>query len=870
MDARREVEEFIRGAGLHVLEAAGENIFITDVEGRIVFLNSAARETTGYELRDLAGKNIDIFYQDQCLPNRFAQEIKEKGQAKTYEAIIVDRQGRRHIFSIKKAPLVDPRGVLIGFLAVSRDVTRERLHEEELRAIKEFNEAVLNSAMDMITVTDVEGMVMYFNPAAEKITGFAKEEILGKPISMFYRDREFAFNQLAEIGASRKPAEYEAVIVDKTGLEHLFSIRKAPLFDDEGELIGFTATSRDVTELRRQEQEIKRLQDFNEAILNSAHDLIVVTDPDGLITYFNPMAENTLGYGLDELKGKPIGGIYKDPTLSEQKLTYIRSSGRPNSYQAEISSKDGRELTLEVNKAPLFTPQGELFGFASISRDITRRLLAEERVCELENLLSENSPVQVESELIQTRVSDLSLGEAQSCGPDDTVSETALRLIQLDLPGLPVVGAGGEILGLVTLKDLAEKGLFHDADMQAPVRMLMRPNPPTIHPEDFYFDALTAMVKSKAPMLAVAEGGHFRGILTMNDLMRSRGAAIITVLEGIEEQETIAGLAGFRGEVDRILSSLVTEGALASQVTGIITEFNDRITRRVIALSLAALGPPPVNFAWLGLGSEGRKEQTLTTDQDNALVFEDVPPGDEQAPAYFRTLAENIVTGLAACGFKPCRGRIMADNPKWFGGLSQWRDRIQSWVNEPAPRQTRDAMTFLDFRGVFGAMDLVEKLRADANAIFTKSPNFLTPMAEDSLSKAPPLGLFKRFVVEKSGPNKGMINLKVQGTLVLIDCLRLLAVKEGLFETNSLERLAGLKSRGIFSQAAADSIKEAYQTLMGLRLLNNIKSIQESREPSNHINPETLNRWRRQRLRDAFMIAEDLQKKVRKQFWWLK
>ena len=869
MNASREVEEYIRGAGLRLLEAAGENIFVTDQEGRIMYLNPAAMETTGYELGEVLGKSIDLFYQDEQLSNHFTQEIREKGRTRTYEAIIVDKQGRRLMFSIKKAPLFNDRGLFIGFLAVSRDVTRERLHEEELRALKEFNEAVLNSAMDMVTVTDVDGMVMYFNPAAEKITGYAKEEILGKSIAMFYRDHDSAIQKLNDIGESRKPAEYESIIVDKKGDEHIFSIKKAPLFDDEGGLIGFTATSRDITEARRQELEIKSLKDFNEAILSSVHDLIVVTDYQGLITYFNPMAESSLGYGLKELKGRPISGIYKDPGLSDQKLDYIKATGQANAYQAVIITRDGRELILEVNKAPLHDPQGELFGFASISRDVTRRITAEDRVCELENILSE-SPVRVENELIQTRVSELIHGEAPICEPHETAAAAALRLIQHDLPGLPVVGPGRKMIGLVALKDLAEKGLFHGIDLDSPVQDLMIPDPPTIQPDAFYFDALTVMVKSKVSLLAVVEGEHFRGLLTMNDLMRSRGAAIITVLEGIEEQETVEGLAGFRKEVDLILASLVTEGALASQITGIITEFNDRITKRVISINKDLMGPPPGEFAWLGLGSEGRREQTLTTDQDNALVFEEGLEKDEAALGYFQNLAVNVVRDLEVCGFKPCKGKIMADSPKWFGSLSQWKRRILSWVDEPTPRRTRDAMTFLDFRGIIGSMGLVNELREATNSVFSQNPNFLTPMAEDSLSKAPPLGIFKRLTTEKSGPNKGMINLKVQGTLVLIDCLRLLAVKEGLFETNSLERLSGLSARGVLSQTAADSIKEAYQTIMGLRLLNNVKAIQEGEEPTNYINPDSLSRWRLQRLRDAFIIGEDLQNKVRKQFWWLR
>lgn len=870
MSTRGKVEEFLRQASFNLLDAVQENIFVTDAEGLIVYCNGAAESNTGYSLSELVGRNIDVLYRDKALSEAILAGIKGDGEARSYEAAILDKGGREHLLAVKKSPLADRDGHLIGFIAISRDVTDERLYEEELRAMKEFNEAVLNSARDMITVTDVDGMITYFNPAAEAITGFRKEEVLGRNISMFYRNADLAADQMTAMIDRGSPTEYEAVIVDKAGREHVFWINKAPLYDDRGDLIGFTGTSRDITELRQHEEEIRQLKEFNEAILWSVHDLVVVTDMEGRITYYNPMAEQVTGYTFDEIKGRHISEFYKDQSFSDEKLDFIRTTGEANSYQAVIVTKTGEERTLAVNKAPLYNAKGDLIGLAAVSRDITRRQRAEERVCELQDLLANNTLVGVESELIQTRVSQIMAPVTPACRPEDPIATAAEQIIQRNLPGIPVVGPAQDVVGVLTMKDLVEKGLFQGVDLGLPVRALMRPVYPSIEPDTFFFDALTAMVQGGVQMLLVTEGKHLRGVLTMNDLMRSRGVSIISVLERIDEQTSVADLCRFRPEVDRILQSLIVDGALASQVTSIITEFNDRITRRVIALCEQRVGPPPVPYAWLGLGSEGRKEQTLTTDQDNALIYENPPEDDEQVKAYFIRLADEIVSSLDRCGFQPCIGQIMANNPKWSGSLDGWLQRIQLWVADPTPRRARDIATFLDFRGLYGRRALVEELKTRTVRIFSNNPHFLTPVAEDALSKAPPLGLFRGFVVEKSGEHKGMLNLKTLGTLVLIDCLRLLAVKRGLYETNSLERLSGLTSLGVFTREESDSIREAYQTLMGLRLLNHLKAIQEHQAPSNHIAPDLLPRWRQQRLRDAFEIASDLQKRVRKDFWWLK
>jgi PAS domain S-box-containing protein len=262
MKNRAEVEEYLRRAGFLILEAARENIFVSDAEGRIVYFNPAAEETTGYRLPDLIGQNIDVFYEDKGVSARAQEEITMTGRPKAYEAVCLDKAGGRHILSVKKAPLFNETGRLVGFMAVSRDVTRERLHEEELRAIKEFNEAVLNAAEDMITVTGREGMVTYFNPAAERITGYTREQVLGRNVTMFYRDAPAALRKMDEIADQNAPQAYETVIVDRFGQEHIFSIKKAPLYDDDHHLIGFTATSRDITQSRKREGEIQALKEF--------------------------------------------------------------------------------------------------------------------------------------------------------------------------------------------------------------------------------------------------------------------------------------------------------------------------------------------------------------------------------------------------------------------------------------------------------------------------------------------------------------------------------------------------------------------------------------------------------------------------------
>ena len=729
---------------------------------------------------------------------------------------------------------------------------------------------ILEAALENIFVTDADGRIVYFNPAAEEALGYSLEEMRGQPIHVFYQDQTLSQNVLEDISVTGQAQAYQAVGLDKQGGERIFSIKKSPLRNDEGKLIGFLAVSRDMTAECLYQEELLTLKELNQAVLDQVHDLVVVTDPEGNITYYNPMAERTTGYSFREVQGRNISELYKNRDFSDEKLEYIRTTGEANEYEARVMAKDGTERILQVSKVPLLGPDGEMIGFAATSRDITRRRAAEERLKEIQDFLSDQTPVSLEGELWHTRAADLATADRIPLRPTDSLAHAAKRLIEEDLPGLPVTGLANEVLGVVTLKSLISSGLFKDADPAASLGRAMETAYQTIGPQDFYFDAFTTMVRERVDMILVTEGRHYRGLLTMGDLMRSRGASVLSVLDGIEAQQDIGGLARFRPEVNRILMSLVRDGAPASQVTAIITEFNDRITRQVIRLCEAALGPPPAAYAWLGLGSEGRKEQTLTTDQDNAIVFADSAADDEKSLEYMARLGRDVVAGLNRCGFALCEGGIMADQPGWSGSLSQWMDRIRDWTESPTEENTRFAATFLDFRCIFGNKALAESLRERTNRIFAEAPRALTPMAEDVLSKAPPLGLFKRFVVEKTPPHKGQINLKTVGTLILVDCLRLLAVKQGLFATSTLERLEGLKEAGVLRPAKAASIKEAFETIMGLRLYANVRALREGIEPSNHINPEHLPQWHQQRLRDALMMAETLQKKVKQAFWWIK
>jgi len=318
-----------------------------------------------------------------------------------------------------------------------------------------------------------------------------------------------------------------------------------------------------------------------------------------------------------------------------------------------------------------------------------------------------------------------------------------------------------------------------------------------------------------------------------------------------------------RGEVEKVLKALMTDGALASQACKIVSEFNDKIVRRVIKLIEEEMGPPPCPFAWLGLGSEGRGEQTLITDQDNAIIFSG--PALEGPQAYFRRFSLRIVQGLNRCGFPLCKGGVMADQPKWFGDLEAWKDKTTQWVTRAAfdEENLSDLYTFLDFRLIRGESALARELKSHIVQLIQEHPSFLKTLAREIVSIPIPLGFFKNFIVERSGHYKNRMNLKIYGIVPLVTCLKLLALHQGIMETNTLERIKGLIQKKVVSVDQGEFLEQAHETFLTLKIRNDLNDMEQGKEFGSHIDPAELSTRQKQLLKEAFLAVSQLQKTTR-------
>ena len=353
--------------------------------------------------------------------------------------------------------------------------------------------------------------------------------------------------------------------------------------------------------------------------------------------------------------------------------------------------------------------------------------------------------------------------------------------------------------------------------------------------------------------------------------MLLQGAHPVGLMREIEAQGTLEGLRTVAPRVHAVVKWLATHGASAHDIGRIVAELNDRLVHRALSVVLAALAAeghePPLPYTWLAAGSEGRREQTLKTDQDNGLVYQDPPP-DLAAPAaaFFERLASGMPEALVSLGFPPCEGGFMASNPHWCQPESVWRDYFGSWMETPLPAQLLRACIFFDLRPVGGdeqpGRDLCQWVadRAPSHTLF------LGHMARVALERHVPLGFFGGFVVERSGTHKDRLDLKARGVFPMTQAMRVCALSLGLLETNTVDRLVASGTRGLFTPGEVDELRDGYEVISRVRLNHQLASLDAGRPADNFIDPDALRKSDRVLLKQAFKTLAWLQRFIEDRF----
>jgi len=470
--------------------------------------------------------------------------------------------------------------------------------------------------------------------------------------------------------------------------------------------------------------------------------------------------------------------------------------------------------------------------------------------------------------LFSAPVEEIAKGKLYTAPTTTTVREVAQIMSDNYIGSLLLKDESGAVAGIITDKDLRTKVVAKGLDFGTLASEIMASPVQTISSQAMAFDALLKMMKEKVHHLAIEKSGEIIKMITTHDIMVEQGTSPLYLFREIVAQRRIEGLYPLARKVPFVIRTLIEEGAKANNITRMITVLNDHILDRMLTLLIQEIGEPPLPFCWLLMGSEGRREQTFKTDQDNAILYQDSddPKLTALAEEYFKAFADKAIAHLVQCGYPLCPGDIMATNTKWRQPLSAWKQYFRHWCSQPEPQEILHSTIFFDFRAGFGTVTLAEELRTMLTSIAEQEAFFLMHLARHCLSSRPPLSFFKNFIVEKDGEHKNTFDLKSRGMVFFVDFARLMALQHGIGEANTLDRLRLLQEGQHLPHGLCSEIIEAYEFLMQLRLVHQLKMLEDGRQPDNHINPMDISDLERQTLKEAFAVITRLQDSIRLNF----
>jgi CBS domain-containing protein len=469
--------------------------------------------------------------------------------------------------------------------------------------------------------------------------------------------------------------------------------------------------------------------------------------------------------------------------------------------------------------------------------------------------------------LFTAHVGEICRLSATTVVPEATIRQTAARMVADRQSAALVVRPDGRPIGIVTDTDLRAKVVAQGHAIDAPVTQIMSQPVITVDEKEPCFEVVLRMLQGNIHHVAVTHEGSLRGVITNHDFMVLQGRSPLAFSEDIERQTTLAGLAPVSQKSLVIIGALLREGARAANIIRIISELNDRVVRKVLAIAERELGPPPVPYCWLALGSEGRKEQTFRTDQDNALVYVDPPDPQREAVAeYFHRFTEFMRDGLVHCGFEPCPADCMASNPRWCQPLSVWKGYFSDWISAPTPQAVLNSLIFFDFRPLHGDESLAWELREHLGRLIPDHPIFLGFLANMLVKNRPPIGFFGSVAVERSGEHKDGLNLKIKGVAPLVDIARLFALEKGIRHSSTMERLEALRGGTTLISDLVDELEYAFEFISLLRIHHQYRLMEAGKPIDNFIHLETLSNLERQSLKNAFRLALKIQDLVMERY----
>ncbi|WP_076536445.1 DUF294 nucleotidyltransferase-like domain-containing protein [Shewanella sp. UCD-KL21] len=438
-----------------------------------------------------------------------------------------------------------------------------------------------------------------------------------------------------------------------------------------------------------------------------------------------------------------------------------------------------------------------------------------------------------------------------------TMSEEHVSAAIINDPNLGDEG-GNSFVGIITERDLCAKVLAQGLDVETQVVEVMSTELISLDHNAYIFEAMLLMLRYNVHHLPILKNKQPIGLIEVSDIIRYESQNSLLIVSSIFQQNSIDDLIILSHQLKDCFVRMVNEDANSHMVGRAMSEIGRSFKQRLLELAEEKLGPPPVPYCFLALGSMARDEQLIVTDQDNAIIL-DNQYQESVHGEYFKQLATYVCDGLAACGYTYCTGDIMATNPEYRKTQSQWEECFADWIDNPKPQALLNCSIFFDLYGVYGRPKWAEQLNAFILRKAKKNNRFLACLARNAINRTPPLGFFKDFVMEKDGRHNNSINLKRRGTAPLADLIRVHALAIGSQSQNSFDRLEDIIEAGILPPSKGKDLQHAMEFISLVRIRHQALDIQSDQEPDNNIEPENMSDFERRNLKDAFLVLSSAQ-----------
>jgi CBS domain-containing protein len=470
-------------------------------------------------------------------------------------------------------------------------------------------------------------------------------------------------------------------------------------------------------------------------------------------------------------------------------------------------------------------------------------------------------------QMYSRRIDSIEYRAVVSCHHQTPIFKAAQLMASQKTSCLFISDDAQKIIGYVTDITLRDKVVAQQHNPVEPVKTVMATPIISISANAFVYEALLLMFQTKIRYILIEKEGQHVGFISRNKLLSEQAQSPLVFIQSVKLAVSTEELKRKWQGVPQFVTQLLGRGVNAEIVNQIITTVADTIAQKVIENVIAEVGEPPAKFVFMVLGSEGRKEQTFKTDQDNAIIYEDkANEHREEVREYFLDMATRVSADLNHIGFVYCTGDFMAQNPKWTHSLSHWKRNYEYWMDESIPETVINFSTFFDCRTIYGdntIMDelhefLDEKLQHPLEKLFHY-------MAQNALQYEPPLTFFNNIRTFKKGTRE-VFDIK-RAMSPIVDLVRVYALKNRIFEVNTGERMKALRAKNIFSETEYHELSQSYYFLMNLRLKKQTEQImQDHSAPDNYIDIDQLSKLEQVTLKEIFKIIANFQSKIKVSF----